>query len=102
MLSPSVSLAAAGGYETIPTYDQQGFPTVVVQPAGFATASKSYDVHGFLITPPPAPLSVGGAKGVADAASTSPHIAFATGGASSNQQHIGLGLAAVGLLALVV
>lgn len=102
VLSPSASsLAAAGGYETVTTYDQQGFPTVVVQPAGFATASKSYDVHGSLITAPPATPSVGGAKGVADAASTSPHVAFATGGASSKQQHLGLALAAMGLFALV-
>lgn len=83
------------------TYNQQGFPTVIVQPAGLATASKSYDVHGSLITSPPTPVA-GGVKGAVDAASTSAHIAFATGGASSKQQNIGLGMAACGLLALMV
>ncbi|MCJ1248766.1 hypothetical protein MMC30_005985 [Trapelia coarctata] len=101
-VSPLASLsAAAGGYETITTYNQQGFPTVVVQPAGFASASKSYDVHGSLITSPPTPVA-GGAKGAADVASTSAHIAFATGGAGSKQQNIGLGMVACGLLALMI
>lgn len=103
VLPSASSLAAAVGLETITTYNQQGFPTVVVQPAGFATASKSYNAQGSLITSPPTTATIGaGAKGVADAASTSPHIAFATGGASSNQQHIGLGVAAFGVLALMI
>ncbi|MCJ1308929.1 hypothetical protein MMC25_002584 [Agyrium rufum] len=52
---PGSSLVAAGGYETITMYDQQGFLTTVVEPIAWATASPSFDSQGFLITPGPAP-----------------------------------------------
>lgn len=45
--------AGAAGYETVTTYNDQGFPVVVTQPAGYATAAKKYNDQGFLITPSP-------------------------------------------------
>lgn len=39
------------GCETVTTYDQQGFPTVIVVPSGYRTMVKQYDDNGFLITP---------------------------------------------------
>ena len=52
-LPSASSLIAGGGSNVITTYDQQGFLTVVTEPNGWATASKSYDTQGFLITPAP-------------------------------------------------
>ena len=43
-------MASAIGLETITTYNEQGFLTTVVVPAGYETLSKSYDGQGFLIT----------------------------------------------------
>ena len=65
---------AAGGFETITTYDQQGFPVVVTQPSGATTAAKHYDDQGFLITTAAtlasraSPTSAG--EGVANSAAT--------------------------------
>ena len=43
-------MASAIGLETITTYNEQGFLTTVVVPAGYETQPKSYDDQGFLIT----------------------------------------------------
>ena len=44
---------AQAGYEVVTTYDQQGFPVVVTQPIGAASAVKHYNDQGFLITTSP-------------------------------------------------
>ncbi len=44
----------AGGLEAVTKYNDQGFPTVVTEPAAAATAAKHYDEKGFLITSSPA------------------------------------------------
>ncbi|KAI9835288.1 MAG: hypothetical protein M1819_002432 [Sarea resinae] len=56
--SPSPSQSASSiqpggpeeGTETVTEYNQKGFPTTVVEPAGFSTVPKSYNQQGFLIT----------------------------------------------------
>ncbi|KAJ0121532.1 glycoside hydrolase family 16 protein [Diaporthe amygdali] len=42
--------AAAGGEETITTWDGQGFLTTMTVASGWATASKSYDDQGFPVS----------------------------------------------------
>ena len=39
--------------ETAVAYDGKGFPTTVVRPAGWESASKAFDEQGFLVTPAP-------------------------------------------------
>jgi hypothetical protein len=112
-------LAVAGGYETVTEYNQQGFPTVVVLPAGWSTMIKSFNSQGFLITPSitaapstmittPSPTVSPTAAGVIVAAedtttsSTSALVTVSTGAAKTNQQHWGLGVAACGIFALIV
>jgi len=120
VVTPSVqSLAVAGGYETVTEYNQQGFPTVVVLPAGWSTMIKSFNSQGFLITPSitaapstmittPSPTVSPTAAGVIVAAedtttsSTSALVTVSTGAANTNQQHWGLGVAACGIFALIV
>ncbi|MCJ1436873.1 hypothetical protein MMC27_006255 [Xylographa pallens] len=107
-LPPVSSSAAVAGYDIVTTYDQQGFLTVVTEPVGWLTASKSYDVQGFLITPTavlatPSPTS-GVAMGVflADTTSNSSSPAFtpvAIAAGSLNKQLHSLGMAACGILA---
>ena len=41
---------ADGGYETVTSYDQQGFPVAITRPVGGTSAAKHYDNQGFLIT----------------------------------------------------
>ncbi|MCJ1239398.1 hypothetical protein MMC14_007394 [Varicellaria rhodocarpa] len=52
-LPSASSLVVGGGSNIITTYNQQGFLTVITEPNGWPTASKSYDTQGFLITPAP-------------------------------------------------
>lgn len=48
--SSSASAPAAEGFVVTTAWDQRGFPTVITVAAGAATAPKSYDQQGFLIT----------------------------------------------------
>ncbi|KAL1878749.1 transglycosylase [Diaporthe australafricana] len=86
--SPSPSSqpgAAAGGEETITSWDGQGFATTLTVPSGWATATKSYDDQGFPVStsapeaPPLAPAdpqsqqnSRAGSKTAVSNASTTP------------------------------
>ena len=99
------------GYDIVTTYNQQGFLTVVTEPAGWSTASKSYDVQGFLITSAPVVATPSTTSGIAlglALADTTPSsslpalspVAMAAG--NSNTQLHGLGLAACGILAGVL
>ena len=100
---PASSSITAGGPEqvTVTQYNQQGFPTVVVEPAGWSTASKSYDVHGFLITPSaiaPTPTTSAGPAGAGAVAadispSSSVKVIKASGAANNNNIIRGLGMA---------
>ena len=106
-LPPVSSSAAVAGYDIVTMYDQQGFLTVVTEPVQWLTASKSYDVQGFLITPTavlatPSPTS-GVAIGIflADTTSYSSLPAFtpvAMAAGSLNKQLNRLGMAACGIL----
>ena len=64
-------------------FDQQGFPTVVTLPPGYATASKSYDSQGFLITSGPAAPAASSSSVAGTAAATN-----AVGQKSSDQSGI--------------
>lgn len=73
-LPPASGLAAGGGSETVIKYNQQGFPITVTEPAGWATASKSYDEQGFLITAGPAGPSSTAAVSVGQKAADSAEL----------------------------
>ena len=57
------------------TYNQQGFPEIVTQQAGFATAVKSYNEQGFLITNSPSVTTQASPTALADSAMSSPVLA---------------------------
>ncbi|MCJ1473414.1 hypothetical protein MMC13_002065 [Lambiella insularis] len=108
VLPPGSYSGAAAGYDVITQYDQQGFLTVVTEPAWWSTASKSYDVQGYLITPAPAALTASPTSGIVvgqEAADTTPSssstalMTVATAAAHSNKQLHSLGAAACGILA---
>jgi len=96
------------GYEIVTTYDQQGFLTIITEPAGWSTASKSYDVQGFLITSAAVIATPSPTSGVAIGlvlADTTPSSSLPAltpvameAGCSTKQFH-GLGMAACGILA---
>lgn len=65
------------------TYNQQGFPEVITQPAGAATAVKSYNEQGFLITNSPSLSTRATPTALADSAASSPAVAV---GASASQK----------------
>lgn len=98
-----------GGYEVVTTYNEQGFPVVVTQPAGYASAIKHYNDQGFLVTsgavlesrsaPTAAPKNAVGSGVRAAADSASPSVATvspsATTGAASRLGGVGTTLTAV-------
>ena len=65
------------------SYNEQGFPEIITQQAGFATAVKSYNEQGFLITNSPSPTTQASPTALADSAASSPVVAA---GASTSQK----------------
>lgn len=80
--SQQVSPGAAG-YEVVTSYNQQGFPEIITQSAGAASAVKSYDEQGFLITASPSFTTRASSTALADSAVSSPVVAA---GASASQK----------------
>jgi hypothetical protein len=74
---------AAGGSEIFTSFDQQGFPVVVTQAPGAATAVKHYDDQGFLITTGAALASRASPTALAENAVSSPLAAAESTAASS-------------------
>ena len=72
-----------GGYEVVTSYNQQGFPEIVTQQAGAATAVKSYNEQGFLITNSPTITTRASPTALADSAAGSPVV---TTGPSTSQK----------------
>ena len=70
--------AGDGGYEVVTTYDQQGFPETITQLAGAATAVKSYNEQGFLITNSPSLTPRASPTALADNAASSAIVAAGT------------------------
>lgn len=84
----------AGGLEVVTRYNEQGFPTVVTEALGAATAAKHYDEKGFLITSAPAletvptataPLVVAASAGVWTTTTTTAHDAPSLASSSSTR-----------------
>lgn len=61
-----------GGYELVTSYNQQGFPEIITQQAGAATAVKSYNEQGFLVTDSPTITTRASPTALADSAASSP------------------------------
>ncbi|MCJ1369570.1 hypothetical protein MMC20_000782 [Loxospora ochrophaea] len=111
VVSPPGSYSA-GAPEVVTQYDQQGFPTVVTEPAGWSTASKSYDQQGFLVTTatitpgsPLTPVTAVGNMAADTSPSSSVSVRSATETGAANSMSTVKGLGAVcgilgGLLAL--
>ncbi len=65
------------------SYNQQGFPEVITEPAGYATAVKSYNEQGFLITDSPSITTRASPTALADSAASS---SVDAAGASASQK----------------
>ena len=98
--SSSASAGAAEGYVVTTGWDERGFPTVVTVAAGAATASKTYDQQGFLITssavvPRSTSLDVDNLKAADSSASATLKVlgASPTGAASTRGVVKGFGVA---------
>ena len=64
-----------GGYEVVTSFNQEGFPEIVTEQAGAATAVKSYNEQGFLITSSPTITTRASPTALAESAASSPILA---------------------------